>query len=360
VREIVIVITDLYLEPERARRVPGAAASQLAPPRGSPAADASADAAPGLEHLARFARREPLPEGWRAWIARWAGLPQYAGAAPASIASAPLAGALSRRAVWLATPLHLIAGPTSVHVDRRSMLRLMRTEAEELAASFRESFRGSGFELHPLESGELLLSGPEGSAPSGTLEPARLLLGSVAEALAAAERAPELRRLSAEIEMWLHEHPVNSGRERQGAPSITTLWPWGGGAQAIAPSSTSSHELLDVALGADAYVHGLWRLAGGETRAMPVDWRRLIGESSARRVLGVVEVAALLPSEASWCLADALTEIDRRLLLPSLEALRHGELERLTLLANDRRLVVRAADRWRLWRRKRTALEGLA
>jgi hypothetical protein len=362
VRELVIVIADLYLERELAGRSDGAAARMaLVPPGGSPAPGASpgVEALRGIEHLARFGDRITLPDGWRAWVAHWVGLPQYAGEAPASVASAPLAEALARRAVWLATPLHLIAGLTSLHFDRRSILRLPRTEVEELAASFRETFRGSGLDLHPLGSGELLLSGPSSSAPTTTTEPARMLLTSVAEALAVGKGAPALRRLSTEIEMWLHGHPLNARRAQRGAPAVVTLWVWGGGAPAIS-APAAARELVDVAFGSDAYVGGLWRLAGGEIRPMPVDWTAVIGEPRAQRALGVVEVAELLHANASWRLADAVAEIDRRLVSPSLDALHRGELHRLVLVANDRCLALRAAHRWRLWRRKRTALEGLA
>jgi hypothetical protein len=340
-REIVIVISDLYLEPSDGADI-----------------GASTTGMPGLEHLARFARRSPLAEGWRAWVARWAALAQYAAVAPAAVAAAPLAGELANRAVWLATPLHLIAGLTRLHLERRSLLRLTRAEAEELVASFREVFRGSGFDLHPLETGELLLSGPPGSAHSGATEPARMLLIPLAEALATGDGAPALRRLSAEIEMWLHGHPVNVRREQRGAPAIATLWAWGGGPQALAPPLAALAP-PDPAYGSDSYVRGLWRLAGGETGSMPVDWRTVASEPRARRALGVVEVAELLQTEASWHLTDALREIDRRLISPSLEALHRGELERFALLANDRCLLIAAADRWRLWRRGRAALAGL-
>ncbi|MGH8288677.1 MAG: hypothetical protein ACREV7_06560 [Steroidobacteraceae bacterium] len=357
-REIVIVVTDLYLKPELTGQSQAAAVVRDVPsPAGSPLSDASA--APGLEHLARFAGRKTLHEDWRAWVARWAGLAQYAGEAPASVAAAPLAGALASRAVWLATPLHLIAGLTSVHFDRRSILHLGPRECEELAVSFRDAFRDSGFDLHPLASGELILSGPTGAAPSMTTEPARMLLTSIDEALAVGEGAPALRRLSAEIEMWLHAHAINARRAQRGAPGIATLWVWGGGAPAHSPP-TASRELPDAAFGSDVYVQGLWRLAGGETQPMPVDWRAVVGEPRVQRALGVMEIAELLQTEASWGLADAVAEIDRRLISPSLDALHRGELERLQLLANDRCFSIRAADRWRLWRRKRTALEGLA
>jgi len=357
VREIVIVIADLYLEPEPDRvgrhtaRAREEAAPEVAQQGDGPGA--------AIGHLMRFGNRRPVAEGWRAWVARWLGLSRHAHSAPASIAAAALASAPAGRAVWLATPLHLIAGLASVHVDRRSLLRLPLAELEALAVGFAETFRGSEFRLHPLASGELLLSGAADAVPSTTTEPARLLLQPVAEALPAGEGAPELRRLTAEIEMWLHGHPLNGERARRGAPPVSTLWLWGGGAPALAPA-TSAGQITAAAFGEDAYVRGLWRMAGGESAAMPVDWEALISGRCVQRALGVVEVAGLLHAHSSWRLSDAVADIDRRLLSPSLAALHRGELERLTLIANDRCLTLRAADRWRLWRRRHTGLGGLA
>ncbi|HET9105929.1 MAG TPA: hypothetical protein VFN79_01935 [Steroidobacteraceae bacterium] len=336
-REIVIVIRDLYLG--------GAAAPPIA--------------APGLEHLARFGEKHAVPEGWRAWAARWLGLPQHAARAPASIAAAVLESAPRERAVWLATPVHLVAGLTSLHFDRRSLLRLPGAELEALAASFRETFRGSGLDLHPLEGGELLLSGPASAQPAITTEPARIPLTTVAEALPCGEGAGALRRLGAEIEMWLHGHPVNEARLRRGDLPVGTLWVWGGGAAPVTASAAGG-AIAEAAFGSDAYVRGLWRLAGGEVRPMPLDWATVIGERGARRTLAVVEVAELLHANGSWRLAEAVAQIDRRLISPSIAALHARELDRLVLLANERSLSLRAADRWRLWRGKRTGLEGLA
>ncbi len=336
-REIVIVIRDLYLEPELT-------------------ADASA---PGIEYLARFGDTATLPEGWRAWTARWLGLPQYADAPPASIAAAALEDAPTDGAVWLATPLHLIAGLTSVHFDRRSVLPLPEAELVELAASFRDTFRGSGFDLRPLGGGELLLTGPQVSPMATTVEPARLLLTSVAEALSMGGGAPALRRLSAEIEMWLHGHAVNDERARHGDLTVATLWLWGAGAPAAFRLAAAPREMMNAAFGSDPYVRGLWRLAGGELEPMPVDWTAVIDEPRAQRALAVVEVAELLHANASWRLGDAVAEIDRRLLSPGLGALRRGELDRFVLLANDRCLSLRRADRWRLWRHMRTVRSGV-
>ena len=338
-REVVIVIGDLYLGQ-------------------SQGGGEDAASAPAIEHLARFGEKTTLAEGWRAWTARWLGLPQYAGESPASVAAAGLATATADRAVWVATPLHWVAGLTTLHVDRRSALRLPGPELAQLAESFGAVFAGSGFDLQPLANGELLLRGPAQLAQATTTEPARLLLTPVAEALPAGEGAAVLRRLSAEIEMWLHGHPLNDARLRRREPPVATLWLWGGGVPATSRPA-APQEIGAAAFGSDAYVRGLWRLAGGESTPMPLDWEAVIAEPRVARALGVVEVAELLHAHASWRLAEAIAEIDRRLLAPSLAALHRGELDRLALLANDRSLTVRAADRWRLWRRKRAALEGL-
>ena len=351
VREIVIVIRDLYLEPELA----GMDSRRAAPG----AVSAPEIAAPGIELLARFGAKRAVPQGWRAWVARWLGLPQYAEQAPASVAAAALENAPQEQAVWLATPVYLVTGLTSLHFDRRSILRPTGVELEALAGSFRDTFRGSGFDLHPFEGGELLLSGPTTARPVTTTEPARMPLTTVAEALPSGEGAAALRRLGAEIEMWLHGHPVNEARLRRGELPVGTLWVWGGGAEPLALPA-ARRVSADAAFGSDAYVRGLWRLAGGEARPMPVDWAAVIGEPGAQRALGVVEVAELLHANGSWRLAEAVAEIDRRLISPSLAALHRGELDRLVLLANDRSLALRALDRWRLWRSKRTSLEGLA
>jgi len=357
VREIVIVIRDLYLEPGLTAGAGRGAGGRWGEGDGDGGGEG---AAPAIEQLARFGDKAALADGWRAWTAHWLGLPQHAAAAPASIAAAALPDVAADCAVWIATPLHLIAGLTSVHFDRRSMLHLPDTELAALAASFRDTFRGSGFELRPLDGGELLLCGPTVHAPSTTTEPARMLLTSVAQALPAGEGAPVLRRLGAEIEMWLHGHRVNDERARRGAPPIASLWVWGGGGAPVAPAARpAAVQDTAAAFGSDAYVCGLWRLAGRETRPIPVDWAAVIGEPGAQSALGVVEVAELLHANSSWTLADAVAEIDRRLLSPSLAALRRGELDRLLLLANDHALSLRAANRWRMWRRIRTARRGI-
>ena len=342
-REIVIVISDLFLPPQLEP-----AASAVVPLR------AAGGSWPGIEHVARFAHSRPLSEGWRAWVARWLGLGAYADRPAASIAAASLQGSAAP-ACWLATPLHLIEGLTRVHVDWRCRLRLRPEERQWLGAGFTETFRGSGFELIGLESGEFLLGAPA-LAPVRTLEPARLPLAVMAESLPSGEGAAALRRLGAEIEMWLHTHPLNAERVRRGEPSVSTLWVWGGGGPAVQAPVPVPAAAPHAVFGSDAYVQGLCRLAGIESRPVPCAWA---GGAGAPRTLCAVDLLDGLRGEGGTGVLDALADLDRRLIAPWVDVLRQGGIERLRLLANDRLWSLRAADRWRLWRRRRTGLGGL-
>src|SRR5690242_15992980 len=156
----------------------------------------------------RFGSASRLTAGWRLWLSRW--LTGAEAGAPASIAAlaTPAYAALGPQAiqrpestgsmVWIATPVHLVTGLSSLHLDRRGVLRLDAAEARALAAGFGEIFQDSGFVLEPLESGDFLLFGPQ-LAVASELEPARAMGESLYDAQHGRAGNPVLRRLSAEI-----------------------------------------------------------------------------------------------------------------------------------------------------------------
>ena len=341
-RELVIVISDLHLP------------SDLEPlEHGVPWA-AHCGAWPGIEHVARFAPSAALSGGWRGWVARWLDLQEYADYPAASVAAAT-AEVSGETACWLATPLHLIEGLTRVHVDWGSVLRLSSEERERLAAGFKETFRGSGFDLTGLESGEFLLTAPP-LRQVRTVEPARLLQLPMADALASGEGAGALRRLGTEIEMWLHAHSVNHERARRGERPVSALWIWGGGAPPAPRASPRASPATVFA--SEAYTRGLCRLAGLESR--PAAQISAMSGAGARRTLCVLEVVEALQRQGAMSFPEALAELDRRVIAPAVAALRQRRIDSLVLLANDRRWMLRALDGLKFWRRGRAGLEALA
>ena len=352
--EILVVIPDLYL------------------PRDWQRARAVEPALGGLEHLARFGRREPLGAGWRAWLAGWAGAgDRVASLAPAVVAAcarrrgsrersrpAPALGAAS---VWMATPVHLVTSLASLHLDRRSVLYPGASEQLALVEDFGRTFEGSGFQLDMLEGGGMLLFGPV-SLPAQTQEPARAMGESLAEALPRGPGAAALRKMGGEIEMWLHGHALNQAREGRGELTVTALWLWGGGAAdppLLAADQGDPDSSERIAFGLDEYLRGLFAHIGARVLPLPVQFTEILSYSRARAAVLVVEAGRMLEVDRNWTLPEAVAEIDRRFLVPAVRALQGRALGRLQVLANDWLLSLLARHRLRRWRRARPGLSGL-
>ena len=360
-REIVIVIADFYL--------PSGSAANFA----SPAAEASSGS-PGLEHVARFGQRHVLEGegGWRPWLARRLGRDDLTSLAPAVIAAAALdqqppatdvstshgaaaaQGAVLSSTVWLAAPLHRIAGLTTIHLDRRGLLHLSPEEAEAFVVDFNRTFdddSGSPLRLHALPGGVLLLEAAANMIAT-TTEPARALVSALEDSMPKGPQATPLKRIGAEVEMWLHEHPLNTFRVRRGELPANALWLWGGGARVpgAQPGNVARSPRL---FGADPYLAGLARLSGAPIHPLPQEFPDLADTQCA---VFVTEIGPLLHANPTWSVFDALAELDRRFITPALAALHVGATDRLTLMANDIELTVRHQDRLKFWRRPKTAL----
>ena len=373
VREIVIVISDLYLAPGQAGASQDAAAS---------ARDAAAASVTlrGFEHAARFGRRRSIEGegGWRPWLARWLGRPDFASLSPGVMAAtlpdaAPGRDSIAAAATptdeaprrdptaWIATPVHLIAGLTSLHLDRRSILRLPAPDLESLAQDFNRTFAGSDLFLRPLPSGDFLLHGPA-TLTGSTTEPSRALVADLEASLPKGTDAKPLKRLGAELEMWLHATPLNETRQRRGELPVSTLWLWGGGSKPVAAAKSITHSLhtqTDMAFGTDPYLAGLMHLQGIPARPLPDQLNSILGDPHAQRAVLVAEVTPLLQSDPHWTLFDALAELDRLLVSPAIAALGAGAVESVVLIANDMEVRVGRRDRLKFWRRHQPTLQAL-
>ena len=371
-RELVIIIPDLYLAPREAGQTQTAAGVAL----------------PGLQQALRFGRKSALQGDWRSWLARWLRREDLASVAPARIVSgAPPASAAvvcdRNTTAWLATPLHLIASLTSLHLDPRSILQLSPDESAALAEDFNRTFADSPFRLEAVESGALLMRA-HGVVDAATTEPARALAGELEASLPRGPDAGVLKRLGAELEMWLHSHPINDTRARRGEFPVNTLWLWGGSAatgrqelstarspsvpSARAPSvsvpPTSAPDIdsapSDLFFGSDPYLTGLLRAHGAAAQPLPESLPDLGAYPAIQRAAFVAAVTPALHANPRWTLFEALADLDRRFLAPALAGLRHGTAAAVILIANDIQLRVERRDSLKFWRRSpRSALDEL-
>jgi hypothetical protein len=143
-------------------------------------------------------------------------------------------------------------------------------------------------------------------------------------------------RIFNEIQMLLHNHPVNEAREDAGLPAINSVWFWGGG---TLPSQVSGK--WSFVWAGDALAKGLARAAGIAVDDVPRDllqWGSRAHDGAHLVVLGDADVQR---TGTDW-------------LAPALQALRLRSLDKLSVSAPlgsaVRRFDLSRSDLWKFWR----------
>lgn len=152
-------------------------------------------------------------------------------------------------------------------------------------------------------------------------------------ALQLAGAEPDVREQGAplltEIQMALHEHPVNEAREARGEPAVNSVWIWGGG-RALGARSPWQSVAAD-----DPVVLGAARLAGARHRPLPRsarEWLDRLPEEGRH-------LAVLDELRAPLALGEDVKEVQARLerdwFAPLLAALRAGRIGMVSLHVPD-------------------------
>jgi len=151
------------------------------------------------------------------------------------------------------------------------------------------------------------------------------------------EQALFWHRIFNEIQMLLHEHPVNQAREERGLPAINSVWFWGAGILPAHANGNWSHIWTS-----DPLSRGLALLAKIDSDDVPGDlaqWLVLARDGSHLVVLKDADAERI---EEGW-------------LGPALQALRARSLGALSLSASIDSAVARfdltRSDLWKFWRR---------
>ena len=146
------------------------------------------------------------------------------------------------------------------------------------------------------------------------------------------------KRWGNEIEMLLHEHPVNAAREAAGRVPVSAIWFWGGG------------RLADVdlralpALAVTAARNSIGDIARGLARAGSRGASGLGAETTTARALeratGTAATTALIVVDAADR-ATSLADLDVRWLAPAIDALSRHHIASLDLLADGNGVAAR-------------------
>jgi hypothetical protein len=234
---------------------------------------------------------------------------------------------------WLrAQPIHFAAGLDRLTtIPLHGAARMSAAERKSLAPTFVDHLQSTGVELHDGADGEWLLRS-EVPLQVQTVSPEFAAANPAEETLPHGHDARGLRRLMTEMQMLLHEHPVNAQRQLRGLPALNAIWLHGEGML-----SDVSTESLPAASGDDVYLRGIYRLHDRTVKSQPADAASLLAQISGPTV-ACIDVTSAEVLETQW-------------LAPLRRALRNGAIGKLIVMFDGWRVVTDRAALFKLWRR---------
>jgi hypothetical protein len=217
---------------------------------------------------------------------------------------------------------------------------------QEFTAAFNAELGDRSLRMHALPGGTAVLSGLH--APQAlTRDPAAVLGADVRDAVPRGVEAAPLRALCGEIEMWLHEHPLNLARQRRGDLPVSSFWLWGGGAGLSAEPPAIAVPIGSLSFGGnDPWLGAVARILDPSHGVPAADCATWLTTGGSRGVVAVSAARDLAELHAAW-------------LAPARAALAARQIARLTLWVDGRILTLTRSSNWHYWRPARHWLEFL-
>lgn len=307
--------------------------------------DTAPPALPSAALLLARGRRKTLAGGAYAWLAERHALQDGALTAAISLLGdggspdtpgTPGTSGTSGMAHWLrADPVQLSVDRDALVLADASVFTLTAAEAASLAQTVNAHFGPAlNFDVvTPLRWYTRIDAAPDLRWTSvrearGQAIPKNLPQGT---------QAMHWNAIANEVQMLLHEHPVNVAREARGEPMINSLWFWGAGCLA-----TPTKRAFGQVYAEDPVARGLAMAAGGSAATLPAtadEWLRGSTGSAGSAdphtaglvlfVLDGLAAPAAYAERGQW--AEQAARIERDWLAPLLAALRGGRIGMLTL-----------------------------
>jgi hypothetical protein len=244
-------------------------------------------------------------------------------------------------AYWLvASPVTLVVGRNEVSLSG-AVTDVAPEDAAALMTTLNAHFADDGLSFVAPHPDRWFVR--SASVPALVTHPLSVALSKpLRELLPSGPHAGTWRRWQDEIQMLLHEHPVNVAREQRGEQPVNSLWFWGGGTRPPAHSvsvRTSANGGTAAALA--TYI-------GAPASALPADLDAVFAEGSHAETIVVALDRAPEP-----------TTLERAWMAPAWAALCRGAVALVTLITDaDGNAAVWTARRPSAWQRLMTRVRS--
>jgi hypothetical protein len=276
---------------------------------------------------------------------------------------APLTAAIdegeSGDGYWLrADPVHLKVSRDRLLLVDSALLDVAAEEAQSLVRTLNEHFADEGIAFRAPKAKRWYAT--LARAPRLTTRTISEVAGKdVHQYLPSGADALAWHGIFNEVQMLLHEHPVNERREARGEPALNSVWFWGGG---VRPDVRGTP--FDAVWSNNEVATALAAASGIRTETAPSDGTAWLARASLPQTRSESHLIVLddLASAVAYQDVDAwrtrLAELDTRWFAPLLSAVRKGRITQLSVAAPGEAscslFVLHRADLLKLWRRAKS------
>jgi len=230
--------------------------------------------------------------------------------------------------IWLsADPAWVQPEMNGVRLLACGQLQLTMDEALAFADALRPAFDDAGMELEITTPDRWHLRLPSNTPLPNFAAPEQALGEDLSQHLPQGAEGKRWRLLLNDIQVLLHQHPLNVARRARGLAPVNSVWLWGGGSLPVPLISELSGVISD-----DLLLTALATRAG--IKVLPRTEQNVAG--AANGWLIDLQDLPFSEIESTW--------------LPVIEALTRRQPLRLHF-ANGERWQCKPWHRWRLWRR---------
>lgn len=273
--------------------------------------------------------------------------------APAAAYSLAGDGGEPGAATWVRSdPVHLRVDRDELMLADASVFGIDADEARALAATLNEHF-GAALQIDSRQPGRWYAR--LGSAPSIVTTPLGEARGEpISGHLPSGEDGMHWHALMNEVQMALHDHPVNEAREARGELPVNSVWFWGHGVHAPLDRRPFNAVLAD-----DPLARGLAGASGATALPLARDLHEWLAhapdQGQTLAVLDALRAPARYGDAPGW--AAASDALHRDWVVPALEALRTGRIGMLTVhlptALGGLSVETIRSDLRRFWRRRK-------
>ena len=230
-------------------------------------------------------------------------------------------------ALWLsADPAWVQPDMNGVRLLACGRMGLGLDEAQALAETLRPVFDDAGMQLEISTPDHWHLRLPADTPLPGLAAPSQALGEDLAQHLPQGAHGRRWRVLQNDIQVLLHQHPLNAQRRMRGQSLVNSLWLWGGGRLPAPPTSALAGVVSD-----DLLLRALAARAG---IAHPLRTADAVAAAGAGWLIDLQDLPAHELASRWWPLLQPLLE-----------------RQPVTLhFASGERWLHKPAHRWRFWR----------